>query len=133
MGESQTERVREQSRNHRPKPRCCHRRPGPDGTVREANGAVREILGYERTELLGTPLAALAHPEDRETPVDFHPEGSRVEKRYLHKQSHIVWLRVTFTPASLTDGSPIYVATLEDVSNANASRHCSPRANSGCA
>lgn len=95
-----------------------------EGRITHINNRFCQITGYSREELLGElgPLH-LDHPDEVETDekriTDFFQEGSaylRYEKRYLHKNGHVVWVRVTVTPILDDRGSTRTTAALiEDI------------------
>ncbi|MDH5374088.1 MAG: PAS domain S-box protein, partial [Acidimicrobiia bacterium] len=69
-----------------------------DGTLLEVNQALADQLGFEIEEMTGLNWSAITHPDDiaenkesmREI-VQGVTDVQRVEKRYLHKDGHIVW------------------------------------------
>jgi len=72
----------------------------PDGTILEVNERFAAICGYPADELLGKSFIALTHPEDRERNrrltedlLAGRIEGFHLEKRYLHRAGHVVWVR----------------------------------------
>ena len=71
------------------------------GTLIDCNAALAEIVGYSCEELLGLGFADFTHPDDLEHEwqlIDELWEGKtteyRMEKRYLHKDGHAVWVDV---------------------------------------
>jgi diguanylate cyclase (GGDEF)-like protein/PAS domain S-box-containing protein len=73
----------------------------PDGAVADANDAFLSLLGRDREWLSGLNEADFTHPEDAESDATRHAEllaGTRtryeVEKRFLHADGHIVWVRL---------------------------------------
>jgi PAS domain S-box-containing protein len=99
-----------------------------DGRLIEVNAAYCAMLGFSREELLGRRYLELTHPADRERDWE-NFEGVRnsahdeytVEKRYVHKQGHAVWVRVTGSVVRDEQGAPRHVvAVVEDVSDRRA-------------
>jgi PAS domain S-box-containing protein len=81
---------------------------GMDGVIVECNGAFAEMLGYTADELTGREIAELTHPDDWHEEcksVKVFKDGTfsatQIEKRYLHKDGHVVWgrLSLSFLPA----------------------------------
>ncbi|MFY9611250.1 MAG: EAL domain-containing protein [Blastocatellia bacterium] len=72
----------------------------------QVNSSLCEIVGYSESELLEMDFQSLTHPEDlynflchfSEVANDKEP-GYQVEKRYLHKLGHEVWVTVNISLA----------------------------------
>ncbi|MEG4037189.1 PAS domain S-box protein [Microcoleus sp. S36b_A4] len=70
-----------------------------DGHFLKANSVLCQILGYSQAELLGLTYQSITHPDDLEMDiknVNLLLTGkiesySQREKRYIHKQGHIIW------------------------------------------
>jgi PAS domain S-box-containing protein len=67
----------------------------------DCNAALAEMMGYTREELLHLNFADFTHPEDleRERQLieelwDGRTNEYRMEKRYIHKAGHMVWVDV---------------------------------------
>ena len=81
------------------------------------------ILGYTREELLARTFGDVSHPDDVEASLDRFRRLMRgeiaehtLEKRYLHKDGHVVWVRLTASLAPGVMGEPEYnIAVIEDV------------------
>jgi PAS domain S-box-containing protein len=92
---------------------------------RFANRMVESIFGYAEAELRRLTLEDLAHPEDepsfgewaRERPARTQggvpSEPARTERRFVRRDGHVVWCRVSLSRRP--GGEPI-VVTVEDVS-----------------
>ena len=70
----------------------------------KVNRALCEITGYEEAELLSLSYQDLTHPEDRQVgpaSLDDLLSGTReaiqIDKRYIHKRGHEVWVLVNLT------------------------------------
>ena len=69
-----------------------------DGHFVDINPSLQRILGYSLEELSGKTMAEITHPDDlamdfglfRET-VEGLRQGYQIEKRYFHKDGHIIW------------------------------------------
>jgi diguanylate cyclase (GGDEF)-like protein/PAS domain S-box-containing protein len=99
-------------------------RVGLDGTWLEVNDHLCRMFGYTRDELLRITFQALTHPDDLDSDMALVNEtlaGQRdsytMEKRYLHKEGHIVWATLTVSLVRTTAGEPDYfISVLEDIS-----------------
>lgn len=88
------------------------------------NQRMAEIVGYTLTELLERSFAEITHPEDRDLDVDLAGQmfaGTvpfyQIDKRFLHKQGHVVWGRLTATLIRDAHGRPLYgLGLVEDIS-----------------
>ncbi len=95
-----------------------------DGHWLEVNPALCRITGYTREEMLQTSFPAITHPED----VAADLEGSRrllageiptygVEKRYIHRDGHIVWVQVNVSLVRDNHGHPLnFITQVQDIS-----------------
>src|SRR5262245_54994498 len=83
-----------------------------DGTLLRCNGALERLLGYSEDELLDTRFTDFTHPDDVHLDWSLYAElvaGKRrdyqIEKRYLHRDGHQIWGRLTVSLLAGTDGS----------------------------
>jgi PAS domain S-box-containing protein len=96
----------------------------PDGRWLRVNPSLCGIVGYTPEELLATTFQAITHPEDLDKDVQFVNrmlEGSishyQLEKRYFHKNGHLVWILLSVSLVRNGDGSPLYfVSQIQDIS-----------------
>ncbi|HEY3861916.1 MAG TPA: PAS domain S-box protein [Verrucomicrobiae bacterium] len=96
---------------------------GPDGRWLEVNPALCKIVGYTRGELLVTDFQSITHPDDRESGLLFQRqmlarqiENYQIEKRYLHKSGHVIWVQLNASLAWNPDRTPRhFVAQIQDV------------------
>jgi PAS domain S-box-containing protein len=97
---------------------------GLDGRWLNINDALCTITGYSHEELLAIKFQSITHPDDLETDMEnlrqlLAGEISTYqrEKRYVHKQGHIVWVLLSVAMIRDPDGSPLYFVTqVQDVS-----------------
>jgi two-component system, cell cycle sensor histidine kinase and response regulator CckA len=95
----------------------------PDGTYLHVNPALCKILGYDADELKRLRFQDITHPEDQGANEELgralvagELESGRIEKRYIHKEGHEVWARLTVTLARDEDGDPLHlVGLVEDI------------------
>ncbi len=96
---------------------------GKDGRGLESNAAFRRLLGYEETELSRLSITDYTHPADVEASTKLladlfaeRNDGYELEKRYLAKDGHEIWVRVHISPIRDGWGPPRFaVGTVEDI------------------
>ncbi|CAA9366213.1 MAG: hypothetical protein AVDCRST_MAG93-7995, partial [uncultured Chloroflexia bacterium] len=96
----------------------------PDGRWLQVNHALCQILGYPEQELLEKTFQDMSHPDDLEADLDCIRQllaGSlhtcKLEKRYLHKQGHAVWVLLNSSLVRDTRDNPLYfIAQVQDIS-----------------
>lgn len=97
----------------------------PDKAVLAANDRLCEILGYTRTELLQLRWPAFTHPEDLadeiprfEALLDGSSEGYSMDKRYIHKDGHLIYAAISVRCVRRPDRSIDYLlAFAQDVTD----------------
>jgi PAS domain S-box-containing protein len=96
----------------------------PDGRWLRVNPSLCRIVGYSSEELLATTFQAITYPEDLDTDVEFVQrmlEGAiphyQLEKRYIHRDGHLVWILLSVSLVRDRDGKPLYfVSQIQDIS-----------------
>lgn len=96
----------------------------PDGRWLKVNRALCKLVGYSEEELLRSNFQTITHPDDLETDVSFVNQmlageisTYKMEKRYFHKQGHVVFILLTVSLVRNQEGSPLYfIAQIEDIS-----------------
>lgn len=96
---------------------------GLDGQFTRVNPAFCEIIGYPAGRLLQKKFQEITHPDDLAADIALLDEliaGKRrsyqLEKRYLHRDGHSVWIRLTVSLVRDTDGRPQHaIAQIEDI------------------
>jgi len=73
-----------------------------DGNLARVNDRMCDIFGYSKKELESMTVNDIAHPEDKDISPTFikesisgEVESTVFEKRYFHKQGHIIWGQVS--------------------------------------
>src|SRR5579884_1528318 len=81
----------------------------------ECNPALLKMLGYTTEELCRMRFTDFTHPEDRDLDWNLYSElisGKRdryeIEKRYIAKDGHTVWVNLVATLVADRKGSPKY-------------------------
>lgn len=95
----------------------------PTGAVLRANTALQQMLGYSDDELRRLTYLQLTHPEDIEVSIDYYSRtlagefpSYKLEKRYIHKDRHIVWTLLTTTLVRDKQNQPWqFVSQLQDI------------------
>lgn len=98
-------------------------RVSPEGRFLQPNPMFCKITGYSETELRGMHFLDLTHPDDRPTSSKWKDDfatGTRdfvsSEKRYIHKQGHHIWIRITVTSVRDESGKlEHFVTSIEDI------------------
>ena len=94
-----------------------------EGVPFQVNHALCEMLGYTEAELLATNAEVLTHPDDIATEREHarrllagEIESCQFEKRYLHKQGHVIWASLSASLLRDAAGQPLhYISQVEDV------------------
>ena len=97
---------------------------GLDGQWLRVNDRLSEIVGYTRDELLERTFQDITHPDDLGLDLERFArllageiDHYQLEKRYLHRDGHTVWINLTVAPNRDPDGEVKYViSVVEDVS-----------------
>lgn len=99
-------------------------RVSPEGRFLQVNRRFCEISGYSADELLAMGFQAITHPDDlhldqeQMAPVlAGEQDGFELEKRYIHKQGHPIWIHLYSSVARDEQGSIKYaIASIVDIS-----------------
>jgi PAS domain S-box-containing protein len=94
-----------------------------DGRWTQVNRALCELLGYSEQELLATDFQSLTHPDDLDADLSYARKvfaGEirlyHMEKRYIHKQGHVVWVTLTASAVPDASGKVSYgIAQVQDI------------------
>jgi PAS domain S-box-containing protein len=94
------------------------------GTWRQANRALCELLGYSVDELRATDARNFIHPDDLDKDAQLlqqtlagQRQSYQIEKRYFHKDGHVIWTLLTVALVRDAQERPQYfVAQIQDIS-----------------
>jgi PAS domain S-box-containing protein len=94
-----------------------------DGRFLKVNPALVQIVGYEEAELLSRDFQSITHVDDLESDVALARQLMRgeidhyhMEKRYLHKRGHLVWIQLNASLARDESGRACYaIAQIQDI------------------
>ena len=94
------------------------------GQFLQVNKALSEILGYSEEELLGFSFDAITHPQDTMQHTHLvrdvlkgRRHNYQLEKRYIHKEGHVVWVHLSVSAVRNDKGRVIYfISQIQDIS-----------------
>ena len=97
---------------------------GLEGEWLRVNQKLCEIVGYNAETLMQKTFQEITHPDDLDSDVkDFARmkrgdiQGYSMEKRYFHRDGHIVWVNLTTSLRYTADGTPdCCISLVEDIS-----------------
>jgi len=95
----------------------------PEGQWLRVNPALCGIVGYSEQELLALTVQEVTHPDDLPAAIEMMSKtlageiGSfQTEKRFLHKNGQVLWVRLSVSVVRNLAGRPLhFVAQIEDV------------------
>ncbi|MBV9210773.1 MAG: PAS domain S-box protein, partial [Acidobacteria bacterium] len=95
----------------------------PDGRWLRVNRSICDIVGYSEEELLAIDFQTITHPDDLEKDLDYVRQmlsgeirSYQMEKRYLHKQGHIVWVMLSVSLVRDANQRPLYfISQIQDI------------------
>ena len=96
---------------------------GLDGSWVRVNTTLCEMLGYKEEQLRLLTFADLTHPDDLVDDLDHVRDllaGKvryyQMEKRYFHRDGHVVWVRLSASVVRDSAGVPLhFVSQIEDI------------------
>lgn len=99
-----------------------------DGRFLKVNSAMSDITGFSETELLLLRLQDIIHPDDVEHVINAFQQiisgnvpSIQIERRYIHKQGHDVWVLTNTSLVFDRAGTPLYfVSQVQDISDRKA-------------
>ncbi|MEG4391932.1 PAS domain S-box protein [Microcoleus sp. BROC3] len=94
-----------------------------DGHWVKVNPALCQILGYSSEELLALTFQYITHPDDLDLDLSYAHQllaGTistyQIEKRYFHKQGHIIWILLDGSLVQDEQGNPLhFIAQIQDI------------------
>jgi PAS domain S-box-containing protein len=97
-----------------------------DGRFLRVNRSFCEMTGYGEAEMLATTFQSMTHPDDLDLDLVYARQllsgeisSYHREKRYIHKQGHIVWVLLSASLVRSDRGQPLYfIAQVQDISDA---------------
>jgi diguanylate cyclase (GGDEF)-like protein/PAS domain S-box-containing protein len=95
----------------------------PVGAFMRVNHALTDLLGYPDEELVTKTFQELTHPEDLNLDLDYVAQvlsgelrSYEMEKRYFHRDGHIVWALLSVSLVRDPDGAPVhFISQIQDI------------------
>ena len=95
----------------------------PNGALLRVNWALCWLLGYSETELLQKTFQDITHPDDLQDDLERiqrllvgEVDSYQMEKRYFHKQGHVVWGLLNVSLVEDYQGKPQYfISQIQDI------------------
>jgi PAS domain S-box-containing protein len=95
----------------------------PSGRFIQVNQALCKLLGYSAFELQNKTFQEITHPADLNTDLVFvrqtlagERQSYQMEKRYFHKEGHVIWTQLSVSLVRAADGAPRYfVSQIQDI------------------
>ncbi|WP_054774669.1 PAS domain S-box protein [Methylogaea oryzae] len=95
----------------------------PEGRFLQANDALCRIVGYAEDELRQKRFQDITHPDDLSGDLALAAElaagaraGYQLEKRYFHKDGHVVWVQLNGSSVRDAEGGLLYfIAQIQDI------------------
>lgn len=96
---------------------------GLDGSFLKVNGGLCRLVGYDAPKLLSLDFQTITHPDDLNADLELLGRLSAgeianydMEKRYIRADGSIVWIRLSVSMVSGSDGLPRhYIAQVQDL------------------
>lgn len=94
-----------------------------DGHWVKVNPALFQIIGYSSEELLALTFQDITHPDDLELDLSYVHQllagtisNYQMEKRYFHKQGHIIWILLDASLVRDEQGNPLhFIAQIQEI------------------
>ncbi len=98
---------------------------GLDGRWLRVNQALCDLIGYTESELLKATFQDITHPDDLDADLGHvrsliagEQNFYHMEKRYVHRDGRIVWVRLTASLVRSASGQPLhFVSQIENITD----------------
>ena len=88
---------------------------GIDGNLLKVNHALCDITGYSESELLNMSFLEITYPEDLNGNLHYFRDALdgkinsyHMEKRFVHKDGHLIWILLNSSLIRSSEGNPLY-------------------------
>jgi PAS domain S-box-containing protein len=96
---------------------------GTDGRWLQVNRSLCRLVGYPEEELLEKTFQEITHPDDLEADLGYvrrmlagEIQTYQMEKRYLHRDGHVVWISLNVSLVRDAEDSPLYfISQMQDI------------------
>lgn len=96
-----------------------------DRRIINVNTALCDMVGYSKEEFITMGIQDITHPDDVDTDLhyirqmlDSKINKYQIEKRFVHKDKHIIWILLNVSFVLNNDGSPKYfIGQIQDVTD----------------
>ncbi|HEY9687562.1 MAG TPA: PAS domain S-box protein [Coleofasciculaceae cyanobacterium] len=96
-----------------------------EGHFLKVNHAFCRIVGYSEEELLALTIQDITHPDDVASSQELvnralegEQDSYQLEKRYLHKDGHPVWIQLNISPVRDVLGQTLYmIGQIQDITD----------------
>lgn len=98
---------------------------GLDGHWLKVNHSLCQMIGYSEAEMLSRTFQDITPPDDLNTDLDFvaqllagKTDHYQMEKRYFHKDGHVVWIRLSVSLILDARHRPLhFVSQMDDITD----------------
>jgi PAS domain S-box-containing protein len=96
----------------------------PQGVFKKVNRSLCQMLGYSQQELLEKSVYQITHPDDLSASseqinrsINNEQQTIQFEKRYLHKDGHVLWVSISSSLVCNELNEPLYfISQIQDIS-----------------
>ncbi|HSH72290.1 MAG TPA: PAS domain S-box protein [Methylophilaceae bacterium] len=96
---------------------------GLDGRWLKTNAALSQMVGYTQVELLEIDFQTMTYADDLDADLEHvndllagRQQSYQMEKRYIHKNGHIIWGLLSVSLVSKEDGTPdFFISQIQDI------------------
>jgi PAS domain S-box-containing protein len=94
-----------------------------DGHWLRVNRALCDLIGYSESELLAKTFQDITHPDDLDADLGYvlqtlagEIRTYQMEKRYFHKDGHMVWILLSVSLVRDAEGNPVhFISQIQDI------------------
>ena len=104
---------------------------GLDGRWLKVNRSLCDLVGYSEAELLAVTFQDITHPDDLDLDLSYLGQlvrgeipGYQMEKRYFHKDGHIIWILLHVALVRDESHRPeVFISQINDITARKAAEH----------
>lgn len=94
------------------------------GIIKQVNSSFLKMIGYDEEEILNENFLDFTYPEDAAAEAEGISKASqssktdyRLEKRFIHKDGHLIWVDVSVSIVFKKNEPSFFVAMINDISD----------------